>query len=68
MLLVEQLFSKLVEHTEEDNTYGNPLIGIDIVIEGKDADDDCEYFSGSRYERENVLFEVCYDVVDTDLS
>ena len=68
MLLVQQLFSKLVEHAEEDDAYGDPLVGIDIVIEGKDADDDCEDFSGGGYQRENMLFEVGYDVVDTDLS
>ena len=63
-----EFLPKLVEHAKEDDGDGDPLGVIDVVPEDEDAHDDCKYLAGSRDEREDVLLEVGYDVVDRHLS
>lgn len=62
-----ELFIELVEHATEDDTNGNPLILVDVVIEDKNTQDDCKYLSRCCNQREDVLFKVGNNVVNADL-
>lgn len=68
MFFVFEFLVELVEHAEEDDTDGDPLVRIDVMPEDEDTHNHTQHLPGGCHQRENVLLEVRHDVVDTYLS
>ena len=65
---MDDLFIEFKKHSSEDDGDGQPLKWVHIVVEYKNADDDCQYFPGGGDQGEYVLLEVGNDVIDADLA
>ena len=65
---MHKFFIELVKHSSENDGDCEPLESVYIMVEDEDTENDCENFSCCGYEREYVLFKVCHNVIDADLS